>query len=162
MTLANDVLPETKEIRDLLLDLLGRDVTLAYGDAWAPLPHDNAVTAEFIDDNDKLAALAVVDLPFAAFVGSAIGLLPAGGAKDMVKDGRLSSPVIDNVYEILNILTSLFNKEGLDHVRIGTLHGPGGPLPGDINTVSRRLTGRLDVKVDVQGYGPGRLGFIIA
>jgi hypothetical protein len=162
MTLANEVLPASKEIRDLLLDLLGRDVTLSFGDAWAPLPHDNAVVAEFIDDHDTLAAVAVADLAFAAFVGSAIGLLPAGGAKDMVKDGRLSSPVIDNVYETLNILSSLFNKPGLDHVRIGTLHGPGGPLPSDVNVVARRLTGRHDVKVEVQGYGTGRLGFIIA
>ncbi|MGN6605561.1 MAG: hypothetical protein ACTHMS_00930 [Jatrophihabitans sp.] len=161
MTLANDVLPQSKEIRDLLLDLLGRDVTLSYGDAWAPLPHDNAVTAEYIDDHDQLAVVVVVDLPFAAYVGSAIGLLPAGGAQDMVKEGRLSSPVIDNVYEILNILSSLFNKEGLDHVRIGNLHGPGGPLAGDLNTVVRRLTGRMDVKVDVQGYGQGRLGFVL-
>jgi hypothetical protein len=162
MTTTQSVLPQPKDIRDLLLDLLGRDVTLAAGDVWAPLPHEGAVVAEFINDASRLTAVAVGDLSFAGFVGAAIGLLPAGGVHDMIAEGRLSSMVVDNIYEVLNVTSSLFNTEGQPHVRIGTMHGPGGPLPGDLPAVVRRLTERIDVTVDVAGYGQGRLAFVLA
>jgi hypothetical protein len=162
MTLAQSVLPEPKEIRDLLVELLVRDVTLGNADAWAPLPHEGAVVAEFIDDRDRVAAIAVADISFTGFVGSAIGLLPIGGARDMIDEGRLSAMVVENVYEVLNVMSSLFNKEGHTHVRIGVLHGPGGPLPGELPAIARRLTSRLDVSVEVAGYGKGRLGFVLA
>ena len=155
-------LPNTKEVRDLLNDLLGRDVEVQVSDAWAPQPLDMAACAEFVDDQLRLRSVAMLDLPLAVFIGASIGLIPAGGAKDMVAERDPSQMVLDNLYEVLNVLTSVFNTGDNPHVKITTMHGPGTAFPGDVSDVVRRLVGRLDLVIDIDGYGKGRLALVVA
>jgi hypothetical protein len=100
-------LPQPKHVRDMLLDLFGRDVEVNVGDAWSPLPRDMAAAAEFVDDRYGLRAVALLDLPLAVYCGAAIGLLPPGGAQDMVDERMPSSMVEENLYEVLNMRTCL-------------------------------------------------------
>jgi hypothetical protein len=155
-------LPHPKEVRDLLNDLLGRDVEVQVIDAWAPQPLDMAAAAEFVDDHLQLQSVAMLDLPLSVFIGASIGLVPAGGAKDMVAERDPSQMVIDNLYEVLNILTSLFNTTENPHVKITTMHAPGAAFPADVAQILRRLVGRLDLSVDIDGYGKGRLALVVA
>ena len=155
-------LPQPKDVRDLLLDLFGRDVDVSVGDAWAPLPKDMAAAAEFVDDRMALRAIALLDLPMAVFAGAAIGLLPAGGARDMVEERMPSTLVEENLYEVLNVLTSVFNTPTAAHVKIAAMQPPGADLPADVAAIVRRLTGRLDLTVSIDGYGTGRLALVLA
>jgi hypothetical protein len=156
------MLPAPMEVRVLLTDLLGRDVEVSDGSAWAPLPHEGAVVAEFVDDSLRLAAICMADLQFSAYAGASVGLLPAGGANDMIEENSLSPMVVENLYEVLNVMTSVFNKPNQPHVKITNMHGPGGPLPLDVKKVATRLTNRLDLKTTIAGYGTGRLALILA
>lgn len=156
------VLPSPMDVRVLLADLLGRDVEVSDGSAWAPLPHEGAVVAEFVDDNLRLAAVAMCDIKLSGYAGAAVGLMPAGGVEDMIEENSLSPMVVENLYEVLNVLTSVFNKPNQPHVKIGTMHGPGGPLPVDTHVVATRLTNRMDLKISIAGYGVGRLALILA
>jgi hypothetical protein len=154
-------LPQIKDVKDLLGDLLGRDVEVTVADAWAPTPLDRVTIAEFIDDNVRLRAITMLDLPLAVYAGASVGLLPAGGARDMVDERDPSPMVIENLYEVLNVLTAVFNVGDNPHVKISSIHAPGSDFPGDVHDVVRRLTGRLDLSVNVNGYGSGRLALII-
>jgi hypothetical protein len=158
---ARTELPHIKDVKDLFADLLGRDVDVLVGGAWAPMPLDRATVAEFVDDQVQLRAVAMLDLPLAVYTGAAVGLLPAGGARDMVDERDPSSMVIENLYEVLNVLTSVFNVGTNPHVKIASMYAPGADFPGDIDQVVRRLTGRLDLTVNVDGYGSGRLALIV-
>lgn len=155
-------LPHPKEIRDLLTCMLGREIELADTDAWFPHPTDQACVAEYVDDHGRLAVVSVADLPMCVYAGAALGLLPPGGAADMVEEKRPSTQVVENVYELLNIATSLFNKDGAPHVRIAAMHGPGGPLPPGVSAVAQRLNQRIDFHLRVPGYGAGRIAFVLA
>lgn len=117
--------------------------------------------AEFVDDLVQLRAVTLLDLPFAFYTGAAVGLLPAGGARDMVDERDPSSMVIENLYEVLNVLTSVFDVGTNPHVKIASMYAPGTGFPGDIDQVVRRLTGRLDLTVNIDGYGSGRLALIV-
>jgi hypothetical protein len=160
--MTTSTLPQPKLVRDLLEELLGRDVDVVVGDAWAPLPRDMAAAAEFVDDRLVLQAVALLDLPLAVFAGAAIGLLPAAGAREMVEDRMPTSTVDENLYEVLNILASVFNVPNAPHVKIAGMQPPGDDLPADVAQLVRRLTGRLDLTVAIDGYGSGRLALVLA
>lgn len=155
-------LPQLKAVRDLLMDLFGRDVEVTLSDAWAPLPDDMAAAAEFVDDRLTLRAVALLDLPMAVFAGAAIGLIPAAGAQDMVAERMPTAMVEENLYEVLNVLTSVLNTPNSVHVKIDTMQPPGAYLPADVAAIVRRLTGRLDLSVSIDGYGAGRLALVLA
>jgi hypothetical protein len=154
-------LPQPKAVRDLLGTLLGREVEVEIADAWAPLPRDVAAVAEFVDDHLGLRAVALLDLPMAVHAGASIGLLPAAGAREMIETRRPNALVEENLYEVLSVLASVFNTAEAAHVTIATMHPSGADFPGDVVQIVRKLTGRLDLEVDIDGYGSGRLALVL-
>ena len=70
----------------------------------------------------------------------------------------LEDNYIENVYEVLNVFSSLFNKEGAPHVTIGLMYTPGEPLPADELKMVTSYVERRDSIINVDGYGKGRMG----
>ena len=153
-------LPTPQQIRELLADLLGRDATLAPAAPFAP-GADNASVAVYVDDYLRITALVACDLAFSAYVGAALGLVPAGGAQAAVEEGSLPDGLRDNLYEVLNIAASMFNAAGADHLRLHELHPAGVPLPPMVRAQALTLGRREDVSVDIAGYGAGRLSVVL-
>lgn len=154
-------LPTPKEIRDLLTDLLGREVTLSPGAPLAPTPANPCTVGVYVDDSLRVTALVAVDLPLSARVGAAIGLVPATGAEEALEARVLNETLQENLYEVLNIGASLFNVEDATHVRLYDAHHIGVPLPGDLLARALTLGRREDLSVEVAGYGAGRLAFVL-
>jgi hypothetical protein len=154
-------LPPPMVVRNLLEDLLGRNVDVVVGDAWAPLPRDMAATAEYVDDRLTLRAVVLLDLPMAVFAGAAVGLVPARGAQEMVEKRMPNVLIEENLYEVLNVLAAVLNGDDAVHVKITTMSPPGEDPALDVLKITQRLTGRLDLKVEIDGYGEGRLALVI-
>ena len=154
-------LPPAKAVRDLLLDLLGRNVDVAPGDPYAPEGGERATLAVYVDDAMRTRAVAVADLPFSAYAGAAIGLVPAGGAEAAIEDRALSTAIEENLYEVLNICAALLNAEGAPHVKLYGMYGPGTVPPVDVSGFARTIGRRLDLQVTVTGYGAGRLSLVL-
>ena len=68
-------------------------------------------------------------------------------------DGALDEDLGDTFYEVLNIAASMFNVPGADHVRLHAMHPAGRDLPLDAQARALTLGRRLDLEVDVAGYG---------
>lgn len=153
-------LPTPQQIRELLADLLGRDATLSPAAPFAP-GADNASVAVYVDDYLRITALVACDLPFSAYAGAALGLVPAGGAHSAVEEGALPDGLRDNLYEVLNIAASMFNAPGAEHLRLHELHPAGVPLPPMVRAQALTLGRREDVSVDISGYGQGRLSVVL-
>lgn len=153
-------IPPAKPVRDLLEDLLGRDVDVRPGAPLSP-EHDRSTTvAVYVDDALQLRLVGVADLAFSAYAGAAIGLVPAGAAQAAVEDRLLPSNIQDNLYEVLNICAALLNAEGLPHVKLHTVHFPGATPPHQVLSVACTLGRRLDLEVDIAGYGTGRFSLV--
>ena len=155
-------LPHVKDVRDLLQDLLGRDVEVNISDAWAPKPVDWPALGEYVDDRTQLRAVVVTDLPLAVYCGAAVGLLPAGGARDMIDEHDPSPTCLENLYEVLNVMSAVLNFGDNDHVKIASMYPPGTEFPADCQQLVHGTVGRLDVSVSIDGYGSGRLALIVA
>ena|SRR5256885_11301099 len=155
-------LPASLSVRNLLEDLLGRDVTV--NPAEPPVSKDlgRTVVAVYTDNSTKLAAVLGLELPLAAYAGAALGLMPAGGAQDCVEDGVLSPTLAENVTELCNILTTLLNQQGGPHVKLYKVYMPPEQLPNDAQAHLLALGNRIDLSVDVARYGKGRLSLALA
>jgi hypothetical protein len=155
-------LPPIKDVKDLFDGLLGRTVEISEGKPWNPGAREPAAVAEYVTDRTVLGALAMTDLKLSIFIGAAMGLLPKGGAEDMIDEVDPTPAVMENLYEVLNVLTSTLNLPNSPHLRITRMHSLRAALPADVSALTASIDNRLDLVIDISGYGKGRLAMILA
>lgn len=153
--------PIQEDVRDLLVDLLGRGVavdktrSLELGDD-AP-----AAVAEFVDDDDRTACLCIIDGCFAIRVGAALVMVPSNVAEEDVAKGTLPDNHLENVREVVNIFGRMLNSASTPHVRLADLHVWPGDLPAGVQKMLDVPEYRRDFVVAVEGYGEGRFSLLV-
>lgn len=150
-------IPVPFQVRSTLGDLIGREVEVSPGH------HVEGVCAiaVYVTDLMRMAGLAILDVPLAGAVGGALALMPAGGVADMVEAEDLSPLVMENVFEVANVLAGVFNAPGAAHVRLNRLYEPHELLPPEIREAAGAYGARLDLKVMVAGYGIGAISLVV-
>ncbi len=154
-------LPTAKDVRDMLTGLVGKDVEVSPGAPVTPTEDCPVSVAVYVDPHLAINALCVMDLGASAYTGAALALLPPGGAQDAVEEDReLSSMLVEALHEVVNVLSALFNVAGAPHSKLHKLYAPGEEVAGDL---AGMLAGynRIDLGVDVQGYGKGSLSLVV-
>jgi hypothetical protein len=152
--------PAPKQIKDLFEGLLGRDVTVAEG---VPVPLDTRprpTTAVYVDDHNKLSAVAVMDFPLTAYAGAALALVPKGGAEIAIEEKDLPESLLENAAELLNVLAAPIGDSSGVHQRLHGTFGPDQTPPTDVSSWSATLGSRIDLRLDIKGYGSGTLSVI--
>jgi hypothetical protein len=161
MTVGTTPLPSARDVRELLAGLLGRDVEVTTGGAMVD-PAAGALVGVYVDRQLGLRALVLLDAPLAAYVGAALGLVPARTAAEAAELRALPPALAENAGEVLNVTASLFNAEDAPHVRLDTVHEtPGEPLPADVATWVHAYVRRVDLTVAVDGYGSGAWSLLV-
>ncbi|WP_300682347.1 hypothetical protein [Nocardioides sp.] len=154
-------LPTAKQVRDLITDLLGREVTLAPAPPFAPGPKAPASIAVYVDDSLRVTGLIAVDLPCSAYLGAALALVPAKVAEEAVELGTLDQSLAENLYEVLNVAASMFNVPNAAHLKLHALHPAGVPLDPMVRAQALTLGRREDLSVEISGYGTGQLSVVM-
>lgn len=150
-------LPPVKRVKDVLDGLLGRDVSTQPGTPLDGVDAIGGVLAGYVDDADVLCAVAGWDLPAAAGVGAALGLYPVGAAHEAVQNQHLPEVLLDALSEVSNVLASTFDLPGNPHLRLARIYRPVAAAPPAATELLYSGLQRLDLNLDVPGYGPGRL-----
>lgn len=158
---AETYLPSNKEIRDLLISLLGKDITLRPAPPLVVSGRKPASVAVYVDARLQVRAVVACDLALSAYAGAAIALMPLPTAQEAVESGALDEVLSENLYEVLNVAASLFNVGEAVHLRLLDLHPAGTPLPPDVLMRTLTLGRREDLEIEVGGYGSGRLSVIL-
>jgi hypothetical protein len=158
---ATTPLPHTKAVRDTLLDMLGRDVEVGQADPWAPTPRDPGTVAVYVDERTQMRALITCNMSLSAALGASIALIPPETAQECVEDKRLTDGMGENLHEILNILTGLFNLPDRPHLKLYKVHLPGELPAADVSATLRAFGKRSDLEVSVAGYGRGRFSVVL-
>lgn len=152
-------IPTSRAVRDLLGMLLVRDVEVRIGEPYAG--DDGATTyAVYVDDLLRTRVVVVADLAFSALAGAAIGLVPLELAHRAVDRGTLPPMLADNLREVLNVCGATLNGAGLPHVRLHEVYPLGRGVPADVVAFAAVPGRRLDLDVEIPGYGGGRLSFV--
>ena len=155
------LLPAAKDVRDMLAGLVGRNVSVAPGAPVTPAPDRPVSVAVYVSPEMSVNALCLMDLGASAYTGGALALLPPGGCQDAVEeDGELTGVQVEALHEVVNVLSALFNTPGAPHSKLHELYAAGGDLPGDIAGMLAAFN-RLDVAVEVPGYGKGSMSLVI-
>ncbi len=162
MTTGVMVLPAAKNVRDVLTGLVGKEITVSPGAPVTPAEDKPVAVAIYVDPYMAVNALCVMDLGAAAYTAAALALLPPGGAQDAVEeDGELTGLLVEALHEVVNVLSALLNVAGAPHSKLHSLHAPGEDLPGDVQGMLANFN-RLDLAIEVPGYGRGALSFVLA
>jgi hypothetical protein len=144
-------------IKDVLDGLLGREVEVSPGEPFTAVDATGGAIAVYIDDGNALQAVAGWDLPAAANIGAAVGLVPRGGAEAAIEDRYLPENLLENLNEVSNVLASIFQIPGNPHLRLDETYRPVNAAPADAVQLLYVLGRRVDLELDVPGYGSGRL-----
>lgn len=161
MSTTTAALPHAKSVRDLLEDLLGRDVDVSPSQPLVPGPKEPCAIAVYVDHGVRTSAVVSFDLALAAYTGASIGLIPRGGAQACIEDRELSPMVRDNLAEVLNVFAALFHSASGTPLRLYGYYEPGELPPTDVSAFVRTVGRRLDISVKIGGYGAGRLAVVL-
>jgi hypothetical protein len=150
-------LPPTKLIKDVIDGLLGKEVSVAPVQPLTPSDAVGGAIAVYIDDADRLGAVAGWDLSLATKVGAAVALVPPAAAADAVEEKYLPENLLENLSEVSNVLASVFQIPGNPHLRLFRTYRPINSADIDAVNLLYALGNRIDLSVDVPNYGAGRL-----
>ena len=161
MTTGTVGLPAAKDVRDMLAGLVGRNVTVSPGAPVTPSSKRPVAVAVYVAPDMSVNALCLMDLGAAAYTGGALALLPPGGCQDAVEeDGELTTMLVEATHEVVNVLSALYNVAGAPHSRLHKLYAPGEEVAADLAGMLAGFN-RIDLDVDVQGYGKGSLSLVL-
>jgi hypothetical protein len=154
------LLPAPKDVRDMLAGLVGRNVTVSPGAPVTPAPNRPVAVAVYVAPDMSVNALCLLDLGAAAYTAGGLALLPPGGCQDSVEEGELSGLQAEALHEVVNVLSALFNVAGAPHSRLHKLYTPGEELASDLVGLLAGYN-RIDLAIEIQGYGKGSLSLVI-
>ena len=161
MTVGTVELPAAKDVKDMLTGLVGKPVGVAPGAPVTPTPDSPVAVAVYVDPGMAVNALCVMDLAASAYTAGALALLPPGGCQDAVEeDGELTGLQAEALHEVVNVLSALFNTPGAPHSKLDKLYAPGEDLPADIAGLLAHFN-RIDLAIEVPGYGKGGISFVL-
>jgi hypothetical protein len=155
------VLPAAKDVKDMLSGLVGKPVAVNPGPPVTPTEKSPVSVAVYVDPGMAINALCVMDLPASAYTAGALALLPPGGCQDAVEeDGELTGMLVEALHEVVNVLSAMFNVPGAPHSKLHELYAPGQDLPGDVAGMLANFN-RIDLAIEVPGYGKGGLSLVL-
>ena len=155
------LLPAAKDVRDMLSGLVGKEVTVSPGAPVTPEPNRPVTVAIYTAPDMSVNALCLMDLGASAYTAAALALLPPGGAQDAVEEDKELSPMLlEALHEVVNVLSALFNTPGAPHSKLNKLVPDGDDVPGDIAGMLAGFN-RLDLAIEVPGYGKGGMSLVL-
>lgn len=144
----------------LLSDLVGKKVTGAETDA-VDLSADTTFVRGTYLGNLEPASLFFMDVSLAASLGAALVMMPAGLVKESVQEKNLLPMLVDNSYEVFNVISRFINRAGGVHYKLREQVLPGQPLPADFAGVVDAASERVDLALSVEGYAGGVLTILV-
>ena len=141
--------PDANQFSDMLQMFVGP--AAGASDAAAVASSDFSHTAVYINTDGDVVATCSVGLPTAAALGCSLSMIPPGGAECMVEDKELSEMATDNLYEVMNILSSLLMSDKTAHLKLQKVEtGSDARIAGEAETA---------YSLDLGAYGKGELVF---
>jgi hypothetical protein len=108
---------DEEEVCGMLADLLGREVEATDKCKLPAKMKGNALVAIFRDDANRAAFAIAFDKGGAVRIGGALTMLPeVSMSADAKSKGMIEGEPLENVSEVLNIMSALFHEAGTPHV----------------------------------------------
>ena len=126
------------------------------------IPRARSAWAQYMADDGRVSAVVMMEFALAAYTGAALALIPPGGAEAAVEDKVLPASLMENTAEMLNVLAAPLGDASGRHQRLETTYGPHDDVPSGVKPQAAMLGLRVDMVIEVGGYGSGRLAVVVA
>ena len=87
-------------------------------------------------------------------------MIPVAVANEAARKGVVSESINENLCEVANVMSSLFNHDGGVHVRLREVVQAPKMLPAPLPDLLKRPAARVDFNVSIQGYGAGPMAIV--
>ena len=155
------LLPAAKDVRDMLSGLVGKEVSVSPGAPVTPEPNRPVTVAIYTAPDMSVNALCVMDLGASAYTAAALALLPPGGAQDAVRGGQGAQPDAPRgPPRGRQRALGAVQHPGCPALEAEQLVADGEEIPGDIVGMLANFN-RIDLTVEVPGYGKGGLSLVL-
>lgn len=154
------IVPDVKEISKMLTTLLGREVKVTKGDRIRTGARDKYTLGVFVAENQDIVGICVTDFGLAANFGAALSLFPPHKAKKCLDEGEIEATIWENTLEVYNVVSRYFHDAHEGMVQLGPTWRDGEQVPVDVRKFMRASTERVDLVVNIVGYGHGAMALI--
>ena len=158
----NFVFPKPDAVKQILSDLLGREITITKT-AQPALDGDTvAVVSDYRDTEGGPAAVCITDLRLSNALGAALTMVPASSVEAAVQKAQIDEANLENLSEVVNVMARLFNHDDCAHVRWLKAVAVPGDIADEISQLIAKPSARRDYLVEVEEYGAGTLSLLVA
>lgn len=143
------LLPSASNVEQLLAMIFGDGTSVSAATGMEYSHH-----ATFINADDDLVALCECDLPFVAYAGAALSMIPPGVAEDMIDEGEAGDNIVANFHEVMNICSQLLMSDETAHLKLDKTNAG--------NSSDFSAADSVEYEVEMPRYGSGKLRFRIS
>ncbi|TDI40693.1 MAG: hypothetical protein E2P02_16450 [Acidobacteria bacterium] len=155
---SDEGLPKAEAVAEFLTMRLGRPVAATKIGAVV-LPHPGGVVALYEGRQEPIGAICALDFDMAVRLGASLSRRPVLMAEEGDAEGQLPVALFEKVEEVCNGLTAvLTSSQG--KLSLAEVYAIPVPIPPEIEPNLSRPARRLDLVVDVDGYGRGTRSFL--
>ena len=154
------ILPEVDAVATYIGGLVDKTATCEPG-RFVVKRDDPLFVATYIDDNDILRYLGLFDIQLAAYSASGLMLMPKNKADQAIAMGQLDEVLHEAFHEIANVCAALFNLPRAPHVRLDKVYSRPPKIPGSVLVKVRDARARRQCEVDIEGYGKGKIAWLV-
>ncbi len=155
------ILPNAAAMTQMFNMLFGGKVPVIPGKRLDTKAGCGNFVAIYVNPAGEPVAAAICDFAFAANGGAALSMLPVNAAKDALKTKKLEETMLENLYEIMNVVSTQLMNDRTPHLKLTTLHSDPSELPDDAKALlSSKTVGHADFSVNVLRYGSGGMSLL--
>ncbi len=151
-------IPADRETTGVLSMLYGDGLVVKKAEENPSIEND-ALVGLFVDSEGNTVAACTCDVPFAAYGGAALSMMPKGGAEDAAESGEISPVMQENVYEVMNICSRLLMNDSTPHLKLTDMYEGLDKVPEEAVEVIKNASG-VKFEVEIPNYGKGHLSIV--
>ncbi|MCA9548643.1 MAG: hypothetical protein KC933_01325 [Myxococcales bacterium] len=153
-------LPTPAQAAEIFETLLGRKVVAKPGKKLPIKPIAKLAVAGYkVPTTGALGAGVVFDIPLAVYASAALSMIPASAVASGAKSGVLPTNLEENLGEIFNICTQLLVTEDDATAILDGTYSNVKNIPDELVKAINGATEKIEVTIEIEGYGPGLATF---
>ncbi len=115
------------------------------------------VFATYKDNEGQLRFAITCDLKLANSLGAALTMIPPGAAEDASATGEVPKNIGDNLYEVLNICSSVFAECEHHRIAVDQVILPGQSCTNELTEKIESAECILQIEYELQRYQSGKM-----
>ncbi|MBL8768672.1 MAG: hypothetical protein JNL94_14945 [Planctomycetes bacterium] len=155
-------IPAPDAVARLFNDLLGRRVVAKKSAVkQAVTPRSPGAFGLYGPGDDQIDGIVFCDVALACYSGAALSLIPAATVQQSVRAGKMADGTFENFSEVLNIARGWFDTPGQPPVKLRRCVPAPCDLPKELIALLLKPAERLDLDIEIDGYGAGKMLLVV-